>query len=461
MTSLDDPGYEFRPEDMEESYVEDDGINDVNCDPLQSWELIRLVRTAAGANLYVNSVAQSALGQANWGSLLGAAPDALGRLGQCFVLASDPLASSLVFPDHQAIGLKYPSLRANLVYCSNLGRSAFREAEAGMKNLSMMAEAVVEPDGTIDMVIQAVEDTDLAELDLPEQIARLKKISTACVDDTKAIKAKFDQWSEFTKVIYAACIAQDEDLGRNKKDITDKIEIKELAKDKKHAQLVEVKIQTDESRRQLALRQEEFQLSQKDQGRGAWIDLGMSAGQAIIEGAKDYLAPLSPLSMVEGLFSMFSPRKQSEHHDSPDEPELDDPLSHRDRGYLFAQKLLDLVQKLRVLVTDETSNLNAHGIDWTGLSGQSGIRKRDIRYFLNAFNDLDKGFSKETSTVTKQVRHAVTPAKRVAEDIDKMARSEREVGRDTASQVTKLAPLWREQVKLAETALANILEAQD
>jgi hypothetical protein len=63
------------------------------------FALQRLVRTTAGQDLYVSSIAQSALGMGNWGGLLGAAPDALGRLGQCFVLASDPLAATLTIPE--------------------------------------------------------------------------------------------------------------------------------------------------------------------------------------------------------------------------------------------------------------------------------------------------------------------------------------------------------------------------
>ena len=81
---------------------EDAELFDPN-NPLQNQELIRLVRTAAGAELLVNSAVQRALFSGNWGSLLGAAPDALGRLGQCFVLSSDPLAASLVFPENSGL----------------------------------------------------------------------------------------------------------------------------------------------------------------------------------------------------------------------------------------------------------------------------------------------------------------------------------------------------------------------
>lgn len=76
-------------------------------DPILDDQLIRLIRTSAGSELFVNSVSQEMLkvGQMNWGDILSAAPDALGRLGQCFVLASDPVASSLVLPE--SAGLPY------------------------------------------------------------------------------------------------------------------------------------------------------------------------------------------------------------------------------------------------------------------------------------------------------------------------------------------------------------------
>lgn len=61
-------------------------------------QLIRLVKSAAGRDLFVSSVAADVLDRSNWGSLLGAAPDALGRLAQCFVLVSDPVAASLEIP---------------------------------------------------------------------------------------------------------------------------------------------------------------------------------------------------------------------------------------------------------------------------------------------------------------------------------------------------------------------------
>lgn len=75
-----------------------------SCHETMMEEAIECSRTKAGAQLITYFAAESLL-QDDWGAVLGAAPSALGRLGQCFILASSPLASSLVFP--QASGLSY------------------------------------------------------------------------------------------------------------------------------------------------------------------------------------------------------------------------------------------------------------------------------------------------------------------------------------------------------------------
>ena len=138
-------------------------------EPIENLQLIKFVRTSAGAEVIANGIAQDLFKsrQSNWGGMLGAAPTALGCLGQCFVLASDPLAASLVFPESSVLpygpnmttyvliwlkscySSRYKSLKANLVHLSDLGRRSFLDAESKMKKLSTVAQAVCEPDGTV------------------------------------------------------------------------------------------------------------------------------------------------------------------------------------------------------------------------------------------------------------------------------------------------------------------------
>jgi hypothetical protein len=59
------------------------------------------------------------------------------------------------------------------------------------------------------LILEAVDDEDLAELDLPEQLAALKTISEQCVEDSRSIKEKVDAWGEFARAIHNACIYKD------------------------------------------------------------------------------------------------------------------------------------------------------------------------------------------------------------------------------------------------------------
>lgn len=59
------------------------------------------------------------------------------------------------------------------------------------------------------MVLEAVDDEDLAELDLPDQLAALKAASNDCISHTVAIKEKVDSWRQFATLVHRACVDQD------------------------------------------------------------------------------------------------------------------------------------------------------------------------------------------------------------------------------------------------------------
>lgn len=86
------------PDPVGDLNVNDD-VEDAEEDGIALDTVIRLVRTEAFSDLVVSSTALALL-QDDWGVALSGAPAALGRLGQCFVLASEPLAASLIFPDN-------------------------------------------------------------------------------------------------------------------------------------------------------------------------------------------------------------------------------------------------------------------------------------------------------------------------------------------------------------------------
>ena len=70
------------------------------------YALLRSIRKEGGAEAFVQSISQQLLLQhdANWGDLLGAAPQALCFLGQCFVATTSSAAiSSLQLPPESGL----------------------------------------------------------------------------------------------------------------------------------------------------------------------------------------------------------------------------------------------------------------------------------------------------------------------------------------------------------------------
>ncbi|KAI8721477.1 hypothetical protein NCS52_00289200 [Fusarium sp. LHS14.1] len=423
-------------------------------DSIQSHRLIRLVQTVAGSELFVNSIAQNVLqvSEGNWGAMLSAAPDALGRLGQCFVLASDPLASSLVFPD--SAGLPYRYLNTNLIHCSDLGRKAFRNAEERMKRVSSIAEAVCEPGGIVDMVLEAVDDEDLAELDLPDQLAALKAASTDCISHTVAIKENVDAWRQFATLVHRACVDQDEALGFRETELDGQIEDKKNAVQRKKEILKTVEAQTEEYRRQLGNRQEEFEKARKSQSRGAWTDFGVAAGDAIVHSFKALMNPLAGINLNLGFGN--STEHQKDSHDAYYSPGSCDQPVQLDPGHVLADKLLHVVHRLGQLLTNGPDRLR--GVDWERLAGRAD-RRDNIKSIHNAIMDHLDHYRREHSTVVEDARKAVNPAETIAAVIIDILRDERNVGEDTEKLVVDSANQWRAEVQGAETALLNIIRS--
>ncbi|RYP21036.1 hypothetical protein DL765_002443 [Monosporascus sp. GIB2] len=419
--------------------VDDSGAEDDTSavrDGLGNAELIRLVRTAAGRDLYVDSIAKSALGQGNWGELLGAAPGALGRLGQCFVLASDPLAASLKFPE--SAGLPCESLRANLVHCSDLGRKAFRDAEAKMNKVSMAAHA-------IDMILEAVEDDDLVELDLPDQLAALKRMSQACTDDAKAIKTKVREWAECARAIHKACVDRDDDLGSKEKDLGERIDLQELSSKMKHVEVNESKRQTEQYRVQLHARQQEFMRAEKSLNSGGLIDFGIAVAEAFVA------VMYSPLAV--SVSHLFSRDSSSEAHYDPDSNDL---LEQEDPGYSIANRLLPVVHRLAELLTDDS--VGSTGVNWDALSGRSE-QSDNISHILAQIRRLQRQAHEKPSAVALRASTAVKPAEEVALEIQGVVKDERNVGLDTSRTVAERGPHWRARARDADTAISNIFAA--
>ncbi|GAB1316333.1 hypothetical protein MFIFM68171_06543 [Madurella fahalii] len=415
----------------------------------RSAQLIRLVRSAAGRDLFVSSVAADVLDRSNWGSLLGAAPDALGRLAQCFVLVSDPLAASLEIP--KRAGLEYKSLRANLTRCSQLGMKTFREAEARMRKVLAVTKAICEPSGTIDLILESVDNDILAELSLPDQLQLLRNCSQRCVEDTKAINLAVTEWSNYAKSIYSACVDKEDDLGNQKNNLDDQAGLQETSVEMKKNQVNMGKAQTAEYRSQLTARQREYVNAEDELENGHWKDFLHDAATGLVDlGMK---AVMGPIGFVVGSFR--SNDKDDGHYiTSPSRSAGSGPKA--DDAHQLASELLHLVQMLRGLLVQGSDEYG--GVNWDALSGGSR-RPESIRYIIARMQGLRSDCAKKNSAMLFKVHTEAGPAEEVALEIRAVLVQDSNIGSDTPKKVAARAADWRSRAMSADVAISKIIQA--
>ncbi|KAI9778571.1 MAG: hypothetical protein M1816_004015 [Peltula sp. TS41687] len=428
-----------------------DGVEDAGDD-----SNIHLFRKTAYSDLIVSSTALKLL-QDDWGVVLSSAPAALGRLAQCFVLASEPLASSLVFPKNAE--LPRESLRANLVHCSDLGRKAFREAESKMNKLSMVIQALCEPDGTIDKIAQDVEDPDLAELDLPDQLTALRRVSDACVTDTIDIKKTVDAWKDFATRLYGACVDEDETLKRTQADLNAQVRDKRMAVGLKSTAVTEIQKQAEYYSSQITDRKGEFAKAQKALPKRGWPHFGRRSKKP----SKFELSNVGINVESGGLLSSFikaggnanwTKRKEAEPKSS-DKP---GGWGEIDPGYALAYQLCPTVHRLAELLTLGPDHFN--GVDWEQLAGRRGSAESSIRDILRRIHGELASVQEEHSPIVRRVRSAIMPVQVVLEALTVLVRKETSVNATIEVDVAESAKTWREEVRTAEEKLSEILGEQ-
>lgn len=94
------------PKEEEEEEAEAHAGDESPAEAERRYALLRSIRSEGGAEKFVQTLSQQLLLQhdANWGDLLGAAPQALCFLGQCFVAATSSSAvASLELPNEDGL----------------------------------------------------------------------------------------------------------------------------------------------------------------------------------------------------------------------------------------------------------------------------------------------------------------------------------------------------------------------
>ncbi|KAF5979523.1 hypothetical protein FBULB1_5729 [Fusarium bulbicola] len=146
--------------------------------------------------------------QYRWENIVLPAPVALNALGACAVATGSQKANTTLAPPRE--GFKYLSdfagfrLQANLSKSVDLGRFAFMETEKQMSKINMLSEAVY---GKFENILEALSDPEGARRLLRREMEAWNHASRECLDSSKQIDGKFQEWINHASELHKACVA--------------------------------------------------------------------------------------------------------------------------------------------------------------------------------------------------------------------------------------------------------------
>ncbi|KAF5612376.1 uncharacterized protein FSUBG_1453 [Fusarium subglutinans] len=146
--------------------------------------------------------------QYRWENIVLPAPVALNALGACAVATGSQKANTTLAPPRE--GFKYLSdfagfrLQANLSKSVDLGRFAFMETEKQMGRINMLSEAVY---GKFENILEAISDPEGARRLLGREMEAWNYASRDCLDSSKQMDGKFQEWINHASELHRACVA--------------------------------------------------------------------------------------------------------------------------------------------------------------------------------------------------------------------------------------------------------------
>ncbi|KAH7077657.1 hypothetical protein BKA63DRAFT_564232 [Paraphoma chrysanthemicola] len=143
------------------------------------------------------------LANSGWAEPLTAAPAAISVLAFIIKTAASkkvaglPVSSRDVFDEKgvEKVGkLPSPYFHTNLLHCSDLGRSAFLEAQKRMSKINSTAFSLMEDGGQVGYLIELLEDPEDAKMNLKPAMQELKAQAEKCGNEVAQIQKKFEYW---------------------------------------------------------------------------------------------------------------------------------------------------------------------------------------------------------------------------------------------------------------------------
>ncbi|KAK7225016.1 hypothetical protein V2G26_013019 [Clonostachys chloroleuca] len=412
--------------------------------------------------------------QISWQDLLQAGPTSLSSMGACFAASASRNAALILEPPPKGFTyLKYPSVKANLIECGNLGRFAFVEAEAGM-GLIQQTGAVM--NGKMNDVLKMINDPPTAKKLLKPQLNTIKAGANSCLDAAQKIDKKFEDWLLFACELHAACVAQDqtnqEALLSNEACIAAEQTRLDLAK----SSVEDAKKTTELLGKQVSMAGDAFKTA-SDKFPTGWDIMGQqivgdlahcvtTALNAAIPALVDTLNPMKKLKAAGDVVGSFvHPDKSSSGGNNNADPDGPPPAprprpspvpqNSNDPAYSEVIKLTTYLSALKAIVKNKDND-----VDWDRAKGdgsQEGA-KSSINFLQDMFSDHVTQFAAVATTTepSQELATVLDTCTRISSEIESELQKSKSMSHPLPEKSSATVTKWQSEFDTQNTKAEKI-----
>ncbi|KAL0261469.1 hypothetical protein SLS55_002899 [Diplodia seriata] len=439
---------------------------------VEKYEQLRNREATRTAAQFSQEISDSLIRNHHWGTLLSAAPLALSFVGACQVVASSPAASGLKLrkPHNGFTHLQYESLQANLVYLVDIGRKTFLETETRMDKLVMHSRYLFSETGTVNRIIDALNDEQGAQKTLPACMVTLKSTVGECEGHLQAIEARFETWLDVAQELSQVATESERrpkhlSVSNTADFLDDTIDKRHENRDQVHSQKIhrefaekEMKRKDDavnEAQRRMLLAEDAFKQASKNIPSG-WDVVGMSVvdvlSQSVFSIGGALVTALTPHKYVALGHSVFDTLKSTlmkEHHDDHDHPEAAEPGvgRHDDPACMHLDNLLTYLSLLSSVVNNELPSTPQKDANSPGT----------IRTFLEIM-DYDLPDNAAPGSYSYDAKYIVHEALEIIYDTQAAAKLQREI---SSSSVPIPREAWQKKVADLQARATSLKARKD
>ncbi|KAF4540101.1 Ncu06413-like protein [Lasiodiplodia theobromae] len=428
---------------------------------VEKYEQLRNREATRTAAQFSQEISDSLIRNHHWGTLLSAAPLALSFVGACQVVASSPAASGLKLkkPKNGFTHLQYESLQANLVYLVDIGRKTFIETESRMDKLVMHSRYLFSETGTVNRIIDALNDEQGAKKTLPACMNTLKSTVGECENHLQVIEAKFEAWLDVAQELSQVATESEHDTIDKRHENQDQVHSQKIRKEFAEKEMQRKEEAVREAQRRMLLAEDAFKHASKNIPSG-WDVVGMSVvdvlSQSVFSIGGALVTALTPhkyVALGQSVFDTLKSTLMKDHND--DHEHFEGPGSnvgrHDDPACMHLDNLLTYLSLLSSVVNGGL--LPAHQQDGAVPSNSPGT----IRTFLEIM-DHDLPDNAAPGSYSYDAKYIVNEALEIIHEIQDVAKSKREISGSSSPIAWET---WQKKVADLQARAASLKARKD